>query len=326
KMIDHLEKQEITFKDSLDELKTQINDLKARLDNKKFVQEEVIKPVEVKKEVVLEPEDPFNFDKMQKEFEGKVETTDVTLEEQSKPILDSISTDKLYTSEDIEKASKIEPKITEKIEQFKPIIEEKIEPENVVEETESTTKENDLFNPEFEVPEKEEIPYSTYDIRYVEDVLNNANREVKIDMNKKWFDIERNATHQDISYAKMITEGRLVATDAKFIIIEYENASICNRMMKPEIKEKIVDLLSRFYQKDLDYLALPKDIWYEKSSEFIKKWRNNEVNIKLSPIVHNDLVEIPLISDEIEDMTPDSVKEAINIFGSDTVKVKRGDK
>ncbi len=34
---------------------------------------------------------------------------------------------------------------------------------------------------------------------------------------------------------------------------------------------------------------------------------------------------MPTIDHEVEDMTPDSVKEAISLFGSDIVKVKKGD-
>ena len=84
-------------------------------------------------------------------------------------------------------------------------------------------------------------------------------------------------------------------------------------------------LINKFYNSNLDYLALPKSVWEEKSQEFIKKWRNGDKDIKLTPIKNSELIEIEEIDDEIEDMTPDSVKEAINIFGSDNVKVKRGE-
>jgi DNA polymerase-3 subunit gamma/tau len=142
----------------------------------------------------------------------------------------------------------------------------------------------------------------------------------------KWFDIEREATTANLSYARMITEGRLVATDAKMIIIEYLTPSICNRMMKPDIKEQIVKILCDFYDTKLDYLALPKVVWEEKSQEFIQKWKQGQTNIKLSPINHPDLKGMPNINHNIEDMTPDSVKEAINMFGSDLVRIKKGDK
>ncbi len=123
----------------------------------------------------------------------------------------------------------------------------------------------------------------------------------------------------------MITEGRLVATDGKMIIIQYANPSICNRMMKPEIKEKIIKMLSTFFSTEINYLALPEVVWQEKSQEFIKKWKQGEKDIKLSPIDHPELRDMPTIDHEVEDMTPDSVKEAISLFGSDIVKVKKGD-
>ena len=187
-------------------------------------------------------------------------------------------------------------------------------------------EEANLFNTAPKESEKPAVePYKTFDIRYVEDVLNNANREVKIAMNMKWFDIERNALHSDLSYARMITEGRLVATNNKMVIIEYVSPSICNRMMKPEIKEQIVKILCAFYNKEIDYLALPKQVWEEKSQEFIQKWKQGQKNINLSPINHPDLKEMPHINHNIDDMTPDSVKEAINMFGSDFVSVKKGD-
>ena len=144
-------------------------------------------------------------------------------------------------------------------------------------------------------------------------------------MNKRWFDIERDVSHSDLSYAKMITEGRLVAANKQMIIIEYPNASLCNRMMKPEVREKITKLLSDYYHRVIDYMALPKEVWEEKSQEFIQKWRNGDTNITLTPINHPNLVDIPNINHEAADMTPDSVKEAISIFGYDSVKVKKGD-
>ena len=144
-------------------------------------------------------------------------------------------------------------------------------------------------------------------------------------MNMRWYDIERASDRLDLSFAKMITEGRLVATDGHMIIIQYANPSICNRMMKPDIKEKIVGMLSKFYNIEIDYLALPEVVWQDKSQEFIKKWKQGETNIKLSPIDHPELRDMPTIDHEVEDMTPDSVKEAISLFGSDIVKVKKGD-
>ena len=299
KMVDKIEKQEIVYDDEIASLKEELVSLNEKINNidikpttiKEPIKEEPVKEKLVKEEPIIEDvKDPI----IEKEIAVE-ETTKLVDDDKDESMIEKIlDPQPLYTEEDIDKSVKEE--------------------------------ETNLFNTP--IPEKEvveEIPYSTYDIRYVEDILNNAKREVKVTMNMRWYDIERASDRLDIAFAKMITEGRLVATDGHMIIIQYANPSICNRMMKPEIKEKIVGMLSKFYEIKIDYLALPEVVWQEKSQEFIKKWKQGEKNIKLSPIVHKELRDMPSIDHEVEDMTPDSVKEAISLFGSDIVKVKKGD-
>jgi DNA polymerase-3 subunit gamma/tau len=97
--------------------------------------------------------------------------------------------------------------------------------------------------------------------------------------------------------------------------------------MKPDVKEIVVGLLSGFYDRPINYLALPAEVWEQKSQEFIKKWKTDrEGYITLSPIDHPTLKEIPKFTKEVSEFTPDSVKDAINLFGSDAVRVKKGDK
>jgi DNA polymerase-3 subunit gamma/tau len=302
KMVDKVEKQEIYYDDEISSLNTKIDVLNEKIDN-----------IDIKPSVVENPTidvKPVKEESIAKAVEVPIEKVEIIQEnpedEEFKDIIEEeaesddeiiINPKPLYTEDDIDRTEK----------------------EEVVEET-------NIFNTP--VPEpvvKESIPYKTFDIRYVEDVLNNAKREVKVTMNMKWYDIERATDSSDLTYAKMITEGRLVATDGRMIIIQYSNASICNRMMKPEIKGKIIEMLSDFFDVEIDYLALPEVVWQEKSQEFIKKWKRGEKNIKLTPIRHPELRDMPTIDHEVEDMTPDSVKEAISLFGSDIVKVKKGD-
>ncbi|MCK5762335.1 MAG: hypothetical protein KAH16_05500, partial [Candidatus Izimaplasma sp.] len=306
KMVDKVEKQEVIIEDQFETLKEEIKELKEKIDNFKFIPETKEKIIEESNE---EKELESFFKQPAQELGNKMENpftepiikddkpSEKVLEDDTKN--EYIKDDNpLYSKEDIEK-----PKIDE------------LKDEEV-----------NLFNTPVVEPEiKVKEPYKTFDIRYVEDVLNNANREIKITMNMRWFDIERDATHSNLSYARMITEGRLVATNDKMIIIEYVSPSICNRMMKPEIKEKITKILCDFYNKEIEYLALPKSVWEEKSQEFIQKWKQGEKNIELSPINHPKLKEMPIINHNIDDMTPDSVKEAINMFGSDIVNIKKGD-
>lgn len=303
KMVDRVEKQEIFYDDEITSLKSQIDLLNKKIetiDDKQFnIKEPSEDRVLVKESIAEVSEEPLGNTEVKHQPAKDEVFKDVVKEENKENEIEKIIDPKpLYTEDDIDKS-----------------------------ENDDKEEETNLFNaPIPEVVEEKKVPYSTFDIRYVEDILNNAKREIKVTMNMKWYDIERATNSSDLAYAKMITEGRLVATDGKMIIIQYANASICNRMMKPEIKEKIMSMLSDFYKTDIDYLALPEVVWQQKSQEFIKKWKRGEKNIKLSPIINPELRDMPKIDHEVEDMTPDSVKEAIKLFGSDIVKVKKGEK
>ncbi len=292
KMVDKIEKQEIIFEDEMKLIKQEIDELRKNIETKEFIQPTLADDNAEDKEIIEEPiKEPTEI--VEKIIiPAKKEETTIVYEEPNKDI--------------------------------------KPQKEIIEEDEETVSKESNLFTiepaKEKEVEEDEE-PYKTYDVRYIEKVLNNGNREVKIFMNSKWFDIERHVDPSKMAYAKWITTGRVVATNGEMAIIQYSNASLCNRMMKPDVKEIIMKILSDFYKRPINYLALPAQVWEEKSQEFIKKWKiNRNEYIKLSEIIHPALKEIPKFKKEVSEFTPDSVKDAISIFGSDAVKVKRGEK
>ena len=172
-----------------------------------------------------------------------------------------------------------------------------------------------------------EKKYKTFDIKYVEDVLNSADREIKIDMVKKWFDIERYVDTDNLQYAKMITDGKLVATNGTMIIVTYETPTICNRLMKPQVKSQLLEILEAYFERQMMFLALPEEVWQKISKEFIDKFRKRQdekAKITLSPIEHPRLIEIPDTEENYDDVSNESLKEAQNLFG-DVVKAKKGE-
>jgi DNA polymerase-3 subunit gamma/tau len=298
KLVDKVEKQELLIDEELHRLRRDIDELRTTLATRP-VQEDL-------EDEPSDEEEPFEW--------SLPEVEEVPVE--NDPI------------EDVEEQDQEEAIVTKSVRRDPP----EDEQETSSSKTEESPTPGGLFDLEVEEeqpspkPEVEEEPYTTYDIRYVEDVLNNGDREAKIKMNKRWFDIERFAGPERLNYAKWVTSGRLVATNGTMMIIEYANASLCNRMMRPDVKDIILPLLSEFYETDINYLALPKDVWERKSQEFIKKWREHkDTYIKLTPIEHPGLKDMPTITKEVGEFTPDSVKAAIELFGSEAVRVKKGD-
>ncbi len=169
--------------------------------------------------------------------------------------------------------------------------------------------------------------YKTFDIHFVEDVLHTGDREIKIDMVKKWFDIERYVDADTMKYAKMITEGTLVATNGVMLIVTYDSFAMCNRLMALEIKEKLENILAEYFNRRIMFMALPNTVWETIQIEFVKKFRlkkDADEFIHLTPINHPKLVEIPSEEENFEDIESDSLKEAKDLFG-DIVKVKKGE-
>ena len=323
KMVDKVEKQEIIIEDEFSSLKAEITHLRT------FINE--INDREPQVQYVEKTEKPVV--KQEPTFEPTTETEPET-NPQTEPVFEEQTT--TFAPEE-EKAVLTEPREEPKVKldndpfdlnnSFGSAHQEEVK-EEVVEEVEEPKQEGDLFTmpaPEVKEEPKEE-PYSTFDIRIVEDVMNNGDRETKIKINKRWYDLERVVDPQDLQYANLISAGRLVATNGKIMIIQYPSPSTCNRMMMPEVKEKVIKLLSDFHNQELDYLALPAEVWEEKTNEFLKIWRQDKTKyVKLSPIDHPGLREIQTLTKEVDDFTPDSVKEAMNLFGSDNIRVKKGD-
>jgi len=330
KMVDYIEKQEIIVADQFEDLKTEIRQLKIDLENiesqsqvwieEKFTPEPVVEiEQEIQPENTTEDDETSVFEAVEEETEQETPLDD--------PIVE-VEEDKELDSEEMEMTP-------DTVSVFDDSEEEPEEPEET-DDSEEEPETTDLFS--IAEPEQEESngfveevvkeePYSTYDIRIIENVLNNGNREVKIKINKKWYDIERVASPLDMQYAKLITSGRLVATDGSTLIISYPSPSTCNRMMEPEIKETIKGMLSSFHELDLDYMAVPVVVWESVSAEFLQEWRKDRnKKITLTPISHPGLKEIKLQTKKTDTFTPDSVKEAVQLFGRENVKVRRGDK
>ncbi len=241
----------------------------------------------------------------------------------------------------VEKASEeatSQPPKADPFEHFKPAVEDE-EPETTEPELEP---ERETPVPETPKPQAEvkrdpyqalydrfyHKTYETYDIQFVEDVLNTGDREARIDMNKRWYDLERYAKGAQMSVAKLVTEGTMVATNGVMIIATYGSPAICNRIMKPQTHETVLSLLSEYYQRDIRFLALPEAVWAPISDEFVRQFKVREKDdewIRLTPIEHPSLKIVTKTSDDYTDVMNGAEKEARDLFGDDVVKVKKGD-
>jgi hypothetical protein len=109
------------------------------------------------------------------------------------------------------------------------------------------------------------------------------------------------------------------------IIVVFDSPAMCNRLMKPSVKTIMTTVIKNAFDREIEYMALPKTVFQSLSDEFAYLWRqgNKRDKIHLTPISHPELRDVSV---EIEDSVSKSegkiVSDAINIFG-DLVRVKK---
>jgi hypothetical protein len=165
----------------------------------------------------------------------------------------------------------------------------------------------------------------TYDIHFVESVLNNGDRDDKTKLRSMWDNITKDNDDDALErYASMFEIGNLVASSGDRIIVTYSSGGMCNRLMKPSVKKKIKRIMKNAFGRDMDFMALPEDVFKDITDEFASMWRKGERDISLSPIVCPDLKDLSGEDGEEDNEETEQkvIEDARNLFG-DIVNVDK---
>ena len=163
----------------------------------------------------------------------------------------------------------------------------------------------------------------TYDIHFVEEVLNNGDKKDKITLQNNWNSFPEVENEDDSKYlASLIETGMVTASSIDKIIITFASTTICNTLMMPTNKEVVMKIINKKFNRIINYMALPTSVFTDISREFLDRYRKGEVYVKLSKIVCEGLKDVSRVEKkEVNDSKPKIVQDAIRLFG-DKVKVK----
>lgn len=165
--------------------------------------------------------------------------------------------------------------------------------------------------------------YQSYDIRIVENILNQAfSHEARADMvriNKLWAELEKDVDPINLGIAEMLKDGNVVAVGNKEFIITYKTAALCNQVMRSSFKNKALVILKNKLGDEYNYIALPEKIWLEKRQEYIDQYTIGIKYPKLKPINDPELV---IYSQEYVDPKDQIIDKLKSVFGDDIVNVE----
>ncbi|PKK95632.1 MAG: hypothetical protein CVV60_00240 [Tenericutes bacterium HGW-Tenericutes-5] len=210
------------------------------------------------------------------------------------------------------------------------LIEDEIVPEDSSLEVEEPTKEKVSEKETTIVGYDEEVKEdlcrdisNTYDIHFVEEVLNNGDKKDKIILQNNWNSFPEVENEDDSKYlASLIETGMVTASSIDKIIITFASTTICNTLMMPTNKEVVMKIINKKFNRIINYMALPTSVFTDISREFLDRYRKGEVYVKLSKIICEGLKDVSRVEKkEVNDSKPKIVQDAISLFG-DKVKIK----
>ncbi|MDT8336406.1 MAG: hypothetical protein RQ856_01110, partial [Candidatus Izemoplasmatales bacterium] len=164
---------------------------------------------------------------------------------------------------------------------------------------------------------------NTYDIHFVEEVLNNGDRKDKIYLQNRWNSFPEIEGEEDSKYlASLLETGNVMASSYNKLIISFASTTICNTLMVPSNKEVVMKIINKKFNRIINYMALPTSVFSEISKEFLERYRMGETYIKLSKIVCDGLKDVSKVEHiSTPDSKPKVLQDAIDLFG-DKVKIK----
>ncbi|MCM1130606.1 MAG: DNA polymerase III subunit gamma/tau [Roseburia sp.] len=133
-------------------------------------------------------------------------------------------------------------------------------------------------------------------IEEIEEILNSASKSRKQRLQAIWKQI--GAEYSSVFIAQILVAGEIVAVNENKLIVVLNDLGFCNRLMRYENYQKIMEIFDVFNAGLSDYICLPKVIWNRIKADYASKYSQE------NPIVHLEKIKIGVLKrkepDQIE--------------------------
>ena len=146
------------------------------------------------------------------------------------------------------------------------------------------------------------------EISMIENVLNNGNVGKKKTLISKFAEVKNNKKDRMIS--SNLEDVKVVASSNTECIITFPQAFLCDFMMQPSNKEKILDMINNGEKVIENYYAIPNGIWDLILSDYTQKFKSG---IKKPQLAHIN-IDVRLYNEEVKEES-EMAKLARDFFG-----------
>ncbi|MDE7263495.1 MAG: DNA polymerase III subunit gamma/tau [Anaeroplasmataceae bacterium] len=124
-------------------------------------------------------------------------------------------------------------------------------------------------------------------IEEIEEILNTASKSRKLRLQSIWKQI--GSEYSGVFIAQILVAGEIVAVNEKKLIVVLNDLGFCNRLMRYENYQKIMEIFDRFHANIEDYICLPKAIWNKVIADYRSKYSTE------TPTVHLEKIRIGVL-------------------------------
>lgn len=158
-------------------------------------------------------------------------------------------------------------------------------------------------------------------VKEIEDILNKGDREKRNLLKKYWNALADYDTPNLKVIAELLHEGSLEAVGNDKMLIVYDNLITAQTMLRPETKEKVLQILNSKSELIKDYTVLIRPDWLILKDDYTNQYNSGTSKPKLAKIdLH--LYQVPQTHDKVIETSDPLVDMAEDYFGKEFVKVE----
>ncbi len=173
------------------------------------------------------------------------------------------------------------------------------------------------------VVEEQKDKFATYNIKYIEQILHDSisveARNDKVRVEQVWKNMTRGAKPEQLSIIETLQTGKVAVVGNKEFIIVFSSVSLCNIVMRKKFKEVAVRILYNLLGDRYNYVALPIDVWSQKSAEYKSQY---QIGIKYPTLTPLNIQGLEIVEDEYETENEKAINRTLKMFGQENVKIE----
>ncbi len=133
-----------------------------------------------------------------------------------------------------------------------------------------------------QVEDKLEIPDDEISIHDIENILYDATKHDKEELQRIWNDIS--IKYADKFDIQILVRGKICAASSTSFLVELIDIGFCNRIMKYESYVKIIEVISEYNPNIKDYICITHDSWVKIAKDYKEKYTADNPRPKLNEI------------------------------------------